>query len=342
MQALRWILFPFAIIYGLITELRNLLYDAGIFRTYSIPVKSLCVGNLSVGGTGKTPHVAWIAEMYCDRLNVVILSRGYGRKSHGFFWVDQNGSAESFGDEPLLYARKFQERIRVAVCEKRKDGVRQILTEFPKTDLILLDDAFQHRQVKAGLNILLTDYSMPYFKDWMLPTGNLREIRLNSKRADVIVVAKCPELSERQESTVLEKINHRSKHIFFSSVAYAEPVSFNGQNWNRPEKILLVTGIANPKPLLEKLSGDGKIEHIKYPDHHTFSVTDIQEIHQKFDNFGGQGSVILTTEKDFVRLTEKMEQTEIRKYPWYYIPISVRMKGEEEFKSIIDQYVGTV
>lgn len=301
------------------------------------------MGNLSVGGTGKTPHVAWLAEQYSDDFKVVILSRGYGRKTKGFRWVDRDASPQDSGDEPLLYARKFHGKVKVAVCERRVQGVQRILNEFPETNLILLDDAFQHRQIKAGLNILLTDYTNPFYNDFLLPTGSLRERRLNSRRADLIVVTKCPaDLNADQRSIVQKKIGSGKKHIFFSSVNYSEPMSLAGKKWSQPKNVLLVTGIANPQPLVNQLSDSYDLVHIRFPDHHDFSSADLQQIHQKFDNFDSPDSVILTTEKDYVRLVGDRAMESVSTYPWYYIPISVEFEDNENFKSIVDQYVGTV
>lgn len=343
MLVLRWILFPFSLIFGMITEIRNFLYDKNILASYDIPLRSIVVGNLSTGGTGKTPHVAYLAEMLQDKRNVVILSRGYGRRSKGFYWVDRNGSSEQFGDEPLTYARKFDQKVYTAVCENRKAGVERIIREKPETDVILLDDAFQHRPVKAGLSILLTDYSRPYFADFMLPTGNLRESAKNKNRADMIIVTKCPEnMSEKQKSVFYEQLNCRPKPVFFSSVKYGTPVSFDDRQWFEPKKVLLVSGIANPQTLVDHLRKKYEVVHFSFSDHYDFRVKDIQEIQQKFDTFAHGDALILTTEKDFVRLINQSYELKMENYPWFYLPISIELDNGEGFKTIIDQYVGTI
>lgn len=342
MQILRWILLPFSLIYGLITEVRNFLYNIEILKVYKIPVKSIVVGNLSTGGTGKTPHVAFLAEMLKDKLKTVILSRGYGRKTTGFFWVDENGESEQFGDEPLSYKKRFRAEVKVAVCEKRKDGIERILQEQPETSLILLDDAFQHRAVKGGLNILLTEFSRPFFKDFMLPTGNLREFSSNKKRADIIIVTKCHELDDRQKAALRVKLGIGSKPVFFSQISYGAPVSFAKNKWSEPKEILLVTGIANAQPLVDHLKKHHRLEHLAFKDHHDFSASDILSIQQKFDTFAHDDAVILTTEKDFVRLQNKMDLLKTEQYPWFYLPISIELDDYEGFKTIIDQYVGTI
>jgi tetraacyldisaccharide 4'-kinase len=343
MRALRWILLPFSLIYGIITEIRNLLYDRGLFASYRIPVRSIVVGNISTGGTGKTPHVAFLAELLKDKLNTVILSRGYGRSTKGFLWVDSKGLTEQFGDEPLTYARKFDSKVKIAVCEKRKIGVERILSEEPKTEMILLDDAFQHRAVKGGLNILLTDYSHPYYSDFMLPTGNLREFAVNKKRADLIIVSKCPdELSAEQKAIIYERLNCRPKPVFFSKIVYGVPVAFDDKKWSTPKKILLVSGIANAQPLVEHLRKSCLVQHLSFRDHHDFTVSEIQTIQQKFDTFAHDDGVILTTEKDYVRLVAKTDELKLEHYPWFYLPITIELDNFEGFNTIIDQYVGTV
>jgi tetraacyldisaccharide 4'-kinase len=342
MNFIRWILYPFALLYGIITWFRNKFYDLGIFKVYSIPIPSIVVGNLSVGGTGKTPHVAFLVSLLQDKLRLAILSRGYGRKSKGFFWVNTDSSSIQVGDEPLTYKRKFKDKIQVAVCESRKKGVQEILKN-QNTDLIILDDAFQHRAVKGGLNILLTTYSDPFFEDHMLPTGNLREFQSGKQRADLIIVTKCPDIiSEYDKEKFYKYLKFNNKRIFFSSVSYDDPVAISNHNWTNVKTILLVTGIANPEPLVEHYIENYKIEHISFSDHHDFSARDIKAIHQKFDTFAREETVILTTEKDYARLLSSSLMNEAQNYPWFYVPITIKLDDEENFKSIIDQYVGTV
>ena len=342
MFILRWILYPFAFLYGIVAWIRNKCYDLGLFQVYSIPVKSIVVGNLSVGGTGKTPHVAYIASLFQDKLNAAILSRGYGRRTNGFLWVTEKSSSVEVGDEPLTYKRKFDDNVSIAVCESRKVGVQRILQE-KKNDLIILDDAFQHRAVKAGLNILLTTYSNPYFRDHLLPTGRLREFRSGRKRADLIIVTKCPDqISDLNKDEFIKYLKFNKKRIFFSSITYGFPVEISGRNWVNVKSILLVTGIANPEPLVEHFQKDYKVEHVSFSDHHDFSAQDIKGIHQKFDTFAQEETVILTTEKDYVRLISTGLMSEVENYPWFYVPITIQLDDEVNFKSIIEQYVGTI
>jgi tetraacyldisaccharide 4'-kinase len=342
MQIFRKLLWPFSLIYGFITYLRNKSYDFGISQTYIIPKKSICVGNLSTGGTGKTPHVAYLAEYLSSKIETTLLSRGYGRKTSGFIIVTEKSTAEDVGDEPLFYSTHFKNALHVAVCENRKEGVNQINTLFPSNKLIILDDAFQHRAVKAGFSILLTEFKAPFFNDLVLPAGNLREWQSGKHRADCIIVTKCPaQLTEDQKQSFSLKLGFERKKVFFSSIEYGEIVPFSNQK-EQPKNILLVTGIANPSPFVDWLKKEYTVEHLQYKDHHVFSREEIEQIHQKFDIFAGSNKIILTTEKDFMRLKDYKEEFNLNAYPWYYQPISVKIDEEIKFKEIIDQYVNTI
>ena len=342
MQIFRKLLWPFSLIYGLITYLRNKSYDYGIFQTYIIPDKSICVGNLSTGGTGKTPHVAYIAEFLSEKIETTLLSRGYGRKTKGFINVTEKSKVENVGDEPLFYSTQFKNKLHVAVCENRKDGIHQIKKLFPSNRLIILDDAFQHRAVKAGFSILLTDFKAPFFNDLVLPAGNLREWQNGKYRADCIIVTKCPEkLTEDQKHKISLKIGFERNSVFFSSIKYGEIVPFSNHKV-QPKDILLVTGIANPTPFVDWLKKEYTVKHLQYKDHHVFSQQEIEQIHQKFDIFAGSNSIILTTEKDYMRLKDYSEEFNLNAYPWFYQPISVKIDEEIKFKETINQYVNTI
>jgi tetraacyldisaccharide 4'-kinase len=342
LEYLRFLLFPFAFIYLGITSTRNLLYKLGIFKTFVIPKKSICVGNLSVGGTGKTPHVSYLADFLSEKIEIAILSRGYGRKTTGFLWVKPNSKASEVGDEPLFYANRFKEKVHVAVCEKRAIGVQQIQTLFPKNELIILDDAFQHRAVKAGLNILITDFNKPLSTDFLMPVGTLRESRSGKNRADIIIVSKTPtNCTESNKNQIVQSLNFNSEFVFFSHISYAEMIPF-GTEIETIKKVILVTGIANPKPLLEHISKYYEVEQLTFSDHHTFSKVDIQRIHQKFDTFAHEETIILTTEKDYMRLKDYSSEWNLENYPWYFQPITVKIENEETFKNLINQYVNTI
>lgn len=337
----RVVLFPFGFLYGVITAIRNLLFDYGLKAVFKIPGKSICVGNLSVGGTGKTPHIAYLADLLENEFKVQILSRGYGRQTKGFFLLDENSTSKTVGDEPLFYFQNFK-KSTVAVCESRKEGI-QTLQTLEKSDVILLDDAFQHRAVKAGLNILLTDYNSPYYSDLMLPAGNLREWQRGRKRADLVLVSKSPTLISRQEKEeITRKLKFNPENVFFTHIIYADLKPFGKSIvWNKHEfkSIILVTGIANPEPLVRHLSQDHHLELISFPDHHDFTLEDIQKIHKKFDTFADEKKVIVTTEKDFVRLNDSIFATEIQRYPWFYQQISVKIDREQTFNNKIQSYV---
>jgi tetraacyldisaccharide 4'-kinase len=342
MHALRKLLWPFSLVYGFITLMRNKCYDWGIFKSYVIPEKSICIGNLSVGGTGKTPHVAYLAEFLKDQFETSILSRGYGRKTKGFLLVNPNNSAEQVGDEPLFYASIFNKNVHVAVCEKRAEGVQELQQLFPSNQLIILDDAYQHRAVKAGLNILLTEFNVPFSSDLVLPAGNLREFRSGKKRAQIVIVTKCPkEIGDTDKMRLANSLKVKTETLFFSEIVYA-PIKAFGQERSSIKKVLLVTGIANPSPLFAEIAQKYDVEHVKFGDHHAFTKQDIEEIHQKFDTFACKETIILTTEKDFMRLKAVSASWKLDNYPWYYQPITVKIDNENTFKTLINQYVNTI
>ncbi len=342
MHRLRFLLFPFSLIYGGITFLRNKFFDWGIFEVYKIPLKSITIGNLSIGGTGKTPHVAFIVDFLKNNYKVAILSRGYGRKTKGYFQVNTTSTSEMVGDEPLFYFNNFNKDVSVVVCESRRQGVVEIEnTLHPK--VIVLDDAFQHRKVKAGMSILLTEFSKPFYSDWMLPIGNLREFSSGKKRADFIVVTKCPEnLSEKDKNNCIKKMNVSSSQVYFSKILYGDVVRFDSQDVGLFNQVLLVTGIANPFPFKEYLEIDKKVELVAFPDHHDFSLSEIQKIHTKFDALENKNALILTTEKDYMRLKSQLSIEDLEKYPWCYVPITIDIDRKKEFLDEIINYVDTI
>ena len=342
MQYLKLFLLPFSILYGIITGLRNFLYTIGVLRTFNIPKKSICVGNLEVGGTGKTPHVAYISNFLIQNYSTTILSRGYGRKTKGYLEASINSKSSEIGDEPKLYKQLFKDQVNVVVCEKRKTGVQNIQNNHPNNEVIILDDAFQHRAVKAGINILITDFNKPYYKNQMLPVGRLREWKTGRKRADIIIVSKSPKsLDESIKNKVREKLKFNKEKIFFSSIEYGKIKSFTDRNF-KAKNILLVTGISNPSPLEKEFKKTFHVELMKFPDHYNFTEEDIKRIHQKFDTFVKDDKVIITTEKDFMRLGDLINKTNINDFPWFYQSISVKLDREKEFKALIDTYVNTI
>ena len=332
MKILRYILFPIMPFYYLATWLRNKLFDLGIKKSKSYSTPVICVGNLSVGGTGKTPMIEHLITILKNEYKVATLSRGYKRKSKGFQLGDKNASAETIGDEPFQFYNKFKEDILVAVDADRQNGIEQLMNLPNSPNVILLDDAYQHRKVKAGFNILLTTYDNPYFKDYVLPTGNLREPISGANRAHIIVVTKCPSyLPEIDKNMFLERINpDKNQHVFFSSITYANTL-ISAEKTIELEALKtfsLVTGIANPRPLTDFLESKNlKFEHLNFTDHHNFSPADIAELSKK--------ELIVTTEKDFMRLKDY----EVLKSKLFYLPISITVDGASKFSSLIKAYV---
>lgn len=339
---LRLFLFPISFLYGFITYIRNRFFDLKIFKSYKIPIKSICVGNLSVGGTGKTPHVMYLVNLLKGENSIAVLSRGYGRKTKGFRYVTHSENSVSVGDEPLSYKFRFLEKVVVAVCESRVFGVKKLLNE-NKLDLIVLDDAFQHRKISAGLNIVLTEYSNPYFNDMMLPTGNLREYKSGVRRSDIVIVTKCPkDLKKEEKQNFITNTLLKPECVFFSSIIYGLPISFSNSVFKEHAHVLLVTGIANPNPLVAYMSEKNKIETLFFPDHHDFTLMDIRKIHSKFDALPTLEKVILTTEKDYMRLKDKLVDKELANYPWFYLPIEVVIDREQAFINEITNYVRAI
>lgn len=341
MDKLRLILLPFSWLYGLIAAIRNSFYTAGILKSYVIPVKSIVVGNLSAGGTGKTPHVEFLIRHYLASTHkIAVLSRGYGRKTRGVLEVTKSHQSFDVGDEPLQYKLKFGEDIVAVVAEKRKNGVEYIMDNHPDTSLIILDDAFQHRAVKAGLNILITSYDKPYFRDFVLPAGNLREWRSGRKRADILVVSKTPELvTDSQKQNYIRRLNFSAEKTFFSHLEYDQLRCIKDTIDKPIENILLVTGIGNPTPLENHLKKDYNVIPLRFPDHHEFSPDDIRQIHEKFDTFANCNKAIVTTEKDLMRFNA-INPSPYNKGRWYFQPIMVGLLNENKLKELLNNYAG--
>lgn len=331
---LRKILFPFAAIYGCITGLRNYFYDRGIFASARFDLPVIAVGNLSVGGTGKSPQVEYLVRLLSTKYRVATLSRGYKRKSKGFVMANPGVSAEMLGDEPFQFHRKFP-GITVAVDANRIHGITKLL-ELSNPDVILLDDAFQHRKVKAGFYILLTSYGDLYVDDFLLPTGNLRESRRGARRADIIVITKCPPDLPAQKQNVIRQRMKLKPHqqLFFSFVDYDANV-YSSNNVASVTEIrsvekTLVAGIAKPEPFFAHLKNESD-SILEFPDHHDFSGADIQRI----KNTAGENPVV-TTEKDFVRLKGRIDDDKL-----FYLPIkSAFLNDADKFDKTILDYVG--
>jgi len=334
MIILRKLLFPFAVLYGIITSIRNFLYNQGILRSYSFSIPLIAVGNLSVGGTGKTPQIEYLIRLLSKDYKVAVLSRGYKRKSEGFVLGNKNSTAEMLGDEPFQIFQKFPQ-VQVAVDVDRKKGIEQLLKLENKPEVILLDDAFQHRRVKAGFYVLLTAYDDLYCDDFMLPTGNLRESRNGVKRSDLVVVTKCPTaLSKEEMKRIIKKLG-TTKKVFFSTIVYDDFV-YNKNNSTSINEIkskekLLLAGIAKPALFFDYLKQPND-DVMAFPDHHHFTENDIKNINNKAKN-----KKIITTEKDYVRLNNHTLQSDI-----YYLPIKSKFLSDtDDFNKTIKNYVGT-
>ncbi len=352
MKFLRIILFPFSLLYGFFMLVRNKLYDLKIIPSTSFDIPTITVGNLSVGGTGKTPHIEYLIRQLKQEFYIATLSRGYGRKTKGFIVADTQSTSTDIGDEPLQFKKKFS-GIRVAVDEQRVRGVKNLLMEFPSLQAILLDDAFQHRQIKAGFSILLTEFAHLYPSDYVVPSGSLREFRMGASRADVIIVTKCPEiLLPIERKRLLTEINpFPNQKVYFSYIKYGEflPLNVDGKNpftkefyFERNYSIALVTGIANTKSLEYYLKNKVKnIVPIKFADHHNFKKSDIESIKKIFDNIASSNKIILTTEKDAMRLKTSDFSAILKDIPLFYIPIEISFhdKDNEQFNAQILNYV---
>lgn len=324
LKSFRILLLPFALLYWLGIAIRNWLYDKNIFKSASFGLPLICVGNLSVGGTGKSPMVEYLVERLKNNFRIATLSRGYKRKTRGYALANENTTALEIGDEPMQFHLKFPD-VPVSVGERRIEAIPQLLHDKPCTEAIILDDAFQHRTIRAGLNILLTEYNNLYTRDFYLPTGDLRDLRSSAKRAEIIVVTKCkPDLTEAEKNKVIKELDPLpEQHIFFTAIEYGDPYHINANSTsgvNENKEILLVTGIANPKPLKRMLEEQSKTYYMmQYPDHHIFTVDDLNEIKKKFEGIASKNKMILTTEKDAVRLVKF--HNDINELPLYVIPV---------------------
>jgi tetraacyldisaccharide 4'-kinase len=329
----RILLYPFALIYGGILELRNSFYNLGIFKIGKVDAPIISIGNLSMGGTGKTPHVNFVVDKLKQNTKVGVLLRGYGRKSKGVIRVTNNSTAQTVGDEALLYKRRHKDEVEVVVAEKRILGADLLLKSKNGMGLIVLDDAFQHRSIHRDLDILLVDYNRPFWKDTVLPAGNLREFSHQKKRADLILITKCPDdLDEEKKQQIHQKIKPKvHQEVYFSHIVYGDFIPFFKHDFGLPEEIVLVTGIANADPLKDFLEKIARVKHLCYPDHHDFNSKDIQEIHELFDKFATNDKVIVTTEKDYMRLISSGFEQQLKKYPWFYKEISVELDREKDF-----------
>lgn len=354
MKLLRILAFPLALIYGLITWLRNKLFDLGIFPVTEFrDIPLIGVGNLTVGGTGKTPHVEYLVKMLYPKYRIATLSRGYGRKTSGFLVAENGMTTFDIGDEPKQFRHRFPDDVPVAVDGNRVRGVKKLRAKFPDREVILLDDVFQHRRIKPGLQILLTDYSQLYYEDYILPTGNLRESRKGAKRADIIIVTKTPEMfSPLERKRVMKDLKAEAyQKIYFSTIRYGNIIPLRGmeglseipreQLFAEGYSVFLMTGIANAHSL-EYYLKDRVKELIPYNfrDHHEFSPADLLRLQELFNANRNEKKIVLMTEKDAMRLEKPGLKEYIGNLPLYYIPIEIAFHEDaEDFNLQVLEYV---
>ena len=323
MRYLSFLLFPFALLYGAIVRLRHWCYNTGIFKEHTFAVPTICVGNVAVGGTGKSPMVEYLVRQLHPKCRVAVLSRGYKRKTKGFVLADRQATVADLGDEPFQFWQKFHKDIILAVCGDRVEGMRQLLQLPTPPTVVILDDAFQHRPVKATKNIVLTAYGQLFTDDWLLPVGRLRDVVSRVQQADIVVVTKCPpDLSAAERERIVAQLQKKTRPqtpIVFATIAYSEQVySVAGESPLESfiqQPFTLVTGIANPQPLLDFLKSKGAdFQHIAFPDHHHFTDKELQKL---------QGLCVLTTEKDYVRFEQSWEGL-------HYLPIEMLFCTNED------------
>ena len=345
MQRLAFLLFPFALIYDLITRIRNFLYDQGYLKSQMAALPTILVGNLRVGGTGKTPMVEYLIRLLQKDYALGTLSRGYGRRTRGFLKADPIVSPEGIGDEPYQIYQKYGNQIQVFVGEDRASAIQKIKNEKNTPEIILLDDAFQHRSVRSHLNILLTTYQDPFYKDYLLPMGRLRESRSNAKRADAIVISKCPPHLSTEEKNQIKKETakyfKKSQAIFFSSIGYGKPEAW-GKGARFTRQVILMTGIAKVDALEDYvLENYQLLDRLYFPDHHQYKKDDFEQLGLLLAKHARSKPVVLTTEKDAVKVKSFYPEGFIREIPIFVIPIQVEFSPEDanQLNQLIQQKV---
>jgi tetraacyldisaccharide 4'-kinase len=348
-------LLPFSLFYGLAVLIRNMLFDFKILKSKKFKIPLISVGNITVGGTGKTPHVEYIVQQLKSDFNIAVLSRGYKRKTSDFILASKKSGIRDIGDEPLQIKLKFP-GIHVAVENNRVIGVKKLIKSIPKLDAVILDDAYQHRYIRPGLSILLVDYNRPIFRDMLLPAGNLREFRYNINRAGIIIVTKCPETLTMEERDIFIKKLHPGpkQEVYFTRYEYGSPMPvFPGKQALEEELsydilhksgsgIMLVTGIANPAPLKLFLNNIVSIrEEMAFPDHYYFKSEDIRTIKRVFNTIEAKQKYIFVTEKDAVRIRESDFGEKNFQKVFYYIPIEVKFldRDEKPFNKRLQKYL---
>lgn len=339
---IKYILLPFSWLYGIITDVRNYLYNQGLFKSKSFEIPIINVGNITVGGTGKSPQVEYLIRLLQDSYNIATLSRGYGRKTKGFILADNTANAETIGDEPMQFYLKFSDKITVVVGENRVESIQQIIKQKPDTRVIILDDAFQHRAVKPSLNILLIDYNRPIDEDYPFPAGRLRERRHGAKRADMVVITKCSiDLNLEEKNSLKNRlIPYLKEHtpVLFTKILYGKPIDCRSTSGTLKENeaIVLISGIAKPKLLENYVRKNFKItSQLIFKDHHSYSEKDIDLI---LSNLSITTKAILMTEKDMVKFKPFLNHERLKDISLYYLPIKIGFLDESE-RLIFDNLV---
>ncbi|MCC6818791.1 MAG: tetraacyldisaccharide 4'-kinase, partial [Bacteroidia bacterium] len=325
---MRFLLFPLAWLYSAIVYFRNLMYDIGIFKSYKSKLQTICIGNLQVGGSGKTPMTAYLYRLFAEKENIAILSRGYGRKTKGLILADALSTADTIGDEPFWYFENLK-HAQVLVSEKRAVGLQFL--ENTNCTFVLLDDSFQHRAIKADLNIVLTEYRLPYYQDYMMPVGRLRESKLGIKRAQMVIVTKCPaNLSPQEMETIKMKLAlNGNVLVYFSTLKYGEPygilnASLKINNTNR--KVIAMSGLANPDDFIKQCGQYGTVTPVNFNDHHSYTSQDIEKVNAMLD----EHTIVICTEKDAVKLKSKTLMHLLKEAQYFALPVAPKFLNIED------------
>lgn len=341
MNLIQLILLPFSFLYGFVTDFRNYCFDKGLWKEFSFDMPIINVGNLTVGGTGKTPHVEYLIRLLANKFSIATLSRGYGRGTKGFLLADSKANAHTIGDEPYQFYQKFKDKINVAVGENRVEAVAKIISQKPNVNVIILDDAFQHRAIKPSFNMMLMDFSRPIFDDFVFPAGRLRERRHGAKRADIVIITKCPDdfSVDKQLSLThhLQPYLQKTTPIFFTKIMYGKPLNCRLEEENIAlEKVILLSGIANPKPFEAYAKRTfNVINHLIFKDHHDFKEQDLREMIAQ-NEF--EGTAILMTEKDMVKFKPLLNHPLLKGITLYYLPIEIDFLSTE-MKANFDELI---
>jgi tetraacyldisaccharide 4'-kinase len=328
----RLLLSPLALLYGLVISIRHFLYRSNILSRTSFDLPIICVGNLSVGGTGKTPHIEWLIRLLKPHYKLAVLSRGYKRKTVGYVLGDFRSTPATIGDEPFQIARKFPE-VTVGVSESRVLGIPHLLGDAPDTQVVLMDDGFQHLPIQPGYAIILTDYANLFYNDWLMPAGTLREFRSAYKRAQCIIVTKCPpNLSDAEKQNIINRMQPQNQLVLFSHIVYAEPVQLFGPATDPSDikQVLAFSGIAKKQLFINELNNRyAQVSNLSFTDHKDYDSLTLSSIMEQFRYLPEQGSAIITTEKDAVKLTTEAARNILGNTPVFYLPISIQLSDSD-------------